>query len=150
MHIRSLSISECAALLEANRVGRLACARDGRPYVVPIHYAYADNHLYAFSMPGKKIEWMRANPPVSVVVEEHGQGREWKSVVVDGRYEELPDRIGHKHERDRAWSLLSQHVNWWEPGALKPTPLPVADHSNHVFFRILIDELSGREAREEE
>lgn len=149
MQVLTLSAFECTKLLTATRVGRLACARDGQPYVVPIYVAYSENHLYAFSMPGKKIEWMRTNPLVSITVEERGQGREWRSVVADGRYEELPDRIGHKLERDHAWSLLSHHVDWWEPGALKPADASLSDHSYHVFFRIRIDHVSGRSAREE-
>jgi nitroimidazol reductase NimA-like FMN-containing flavoprotein (pyridoxamine 5'-phosphate oxidase superfamily) len=146
MHIRTLSTLECTQMLSASRMGHLACVKDRSPYVVPIYFAYGDNHLYAFSMPGKKIEYMRANPQVSAVIEEHGRGREWKSVIVDGRYEELPG-IGHR-ERDHAWSLLSKHVDWWEPGALKPVTPPLADHSDHVFFRISVDQLSGREATE--
>lgn len=148
MHIRSLSTLDCTGLLSAGRLARLACARDGKPYVVPIYFAYADNHLYAFSMPGKKIDFMRANPAVSLVVEEQGNGRQWRSVIVDGRYEELPDRIGHKQERERAWSLLSKHADWWEPGALKPVTPVLSDHSDHVFFRIFVEQLSGREATE--
>ncbi|TJV99105.1 MAG: pyridoxamine 5'-phosphate oxidase family protein, partial [Mesorhizobium sp.] len=105
----------------AHRVGHLACARDGQPYIVPFYYAYADNRLYAFSMMGKKIDWMRINPLVSVQVDEHSTTRGWKSVVVDGRYEELSDRTGHQVQLDHAWSLLSKHADWWEPGALKPT-----------------------------
>ena len=148
MIVQTLSAPECTTLLVKNRLARLACARDGQSYVIPIYYAYSAHYLYAFSMPGKKIEWMRENPLVSVQVDERGTGREWKSVVVDGRYEELPDRIGHKVERDRAWSVLSKHVDWWEPGALKPTAPPISDHSPHVFFRISIEQLSGREAKE--
>lgn len=148
MIVQTLSTRECTTLLTTNRVARLACAKDGQPYVVPIHYAYSDNHLYAFSMPGKKIEWMRGNPLVSLEVHEPGKGREWKSVVVDGRYEELPDRIGHKRGRDHAWSLLSKHCDWWEPGGLKPILPPESDHSPHVFFRIVIEQVSGRETKE--
>ncbi|ETA71259.1 MULTISPECIES: pyridoxamine 5'-phosphate oxidase family protein [Mesorhizobium] len=148
MLVRTLSAFECTKVLAANRVGRLACAKDGQPYVVPLYYAHSDAHLYAFSMPGKKIEWMRANPLVSVQVDEHGQGRGWKSVVADGRYEELPDLIGHKLQRDHAWSVLSKHTDWWEPGALKPVTPPTADSAPHVFFRILIEQVSGREASE--
>lgn len=33
---------------------------------------------------------MRANPLVSVLVEEKQEGG-WRSIVVNGRYEELPD-----------------------------------------------------------
>jgi nitroimidazol reductase NimA-like FMN-containing flavoprotein (pyridoxamine 5'-phosphate oxidase superfamily) len=148
MWIRLLSAFECTKVLAEGRLGHLACSKDGHPYVVPFYFAYADNHLYAFSMPGKKIEWMRANPLVSVLVEEREKGREWKSVIVDGRYEELPDRIGHKVQRDHAWMVLSRHADWWEPGALKPVTPPLSDHSEHVFFRILIDQISGREAKE--
>ena len=81
MIIRTLSQVECTRLLAENRLAHLACARDGRPYVVLIHYAYADNQLYAFSMPGKKIEWMRSNPLVCVLMDVRGEGRQWQSVV---------------------------------------------------------------------
>lgn len=148
MIVQTLSTQECTALLAKNRFARLACASNGQPYVVPIYYAYADHCLYAFSMPGKKIDWMRENPLVSVQVDEYGTGREWQSVVVDGRYEEVPDRVGYKVERDHAWSVLSKHVDWWEPGALKPIIPPISGHSPHVFFKVSIEELSGRGAKE--
>ncbi|TJW50849.1 MAG: pyridoxamine 5'-phosphate oxidase family protein [Mesorhizobium sp.] len=148
MQIRTLSVLECSKVLASNRVGRLACSNDDQPYVVPFYYAHADNHLYAFSMPGKKIDWMRSNPLVCVQIDERGQGRGWRSVVVDGRYEELPDRIGYKAHRDHAWSVLSKHSDWWEPGALKPVIPPVSDSVPHIFFRILIEQVSGREASE--
>ena len=72
---------------------------------------------------------MRQNPKVCVITEEHSDGKQWKSVVVEGTYEELPDEIGHKRDRERAWSLLSKHVDWWQPGALKPVIPMVSDHS---------------------
>lgn len=146
MLIRTLSTLECTKLLAANRFARLGCAKEGQPYVVPLYYAHSDNHLYAFLMLGKKIDWMRANRLVSVQVDERGPGRSWKSVIVDGRYEELPDRIGHKLQRDHAWALLSKHAEWWQPGALKPGA-PPADLP-HVFFRISVAGVSGREASE--
>jgi uncharacterized protein len=148
MQVVTLGVPECTKLLAASRLGRLSCAKAGQPYVVPFYFAYAEKHLYSFSMPGKKIEWMRANPLVAVLVEESGERREWKSVVVDGRYEELPDRIGHKQEREHAWLLLSRHADWWEPGALRTVPPPLSDRSDHVFFRIHVNHVSGREARE--
>jgi uncharacterized protein len=148
MWIRTLSESECNAVLAAHRVARLACTNNWRPYIVPIHYVYADNAIYAFSLPGKKIEWMTFNPLVCLLVDEKERERAWKSVVVDGRYEELPERIEHNHEREHARSLLSKHANWWEPGALKPETSPPSDHPSPVFFRILIEEISGRQAKE--
>ena len=150
MIIRSLSRQECTKLLESNRLGRLACADDGQPYIVSIFYAYADDHLYAFTLPGRKLDTMRANPNVALLVEEFGQAREWRSVVAEGRFEELPDRIGHKRQRDHAWTLLSRHAEWGVPGALKPVTPPLSEYSPHVFFRIGIEHVSGREAKKVE
>ena len=146
MHIKAMNETDCLAFLAANRLARLACSVDDRPYLVPIHYAFRNHFIYAFSMPGRKVEAMRANPNVALLVEEFGEGRIWKSVIAEGRFEELPDRIGSKIERDHAWSLLSRHANWWEPGALKPDMAMPADEPHHIFFRVSIDSLSGRES----
>ena len=54
MLIRELSALECMRILTANRVGRLACAKDGQPYVVPFYYAHSDAHLYGFAMRAKR------------------------------------------------------------------------------------------------
>lgn len=149
MIVKELDRDECAAVLSASRLARLACSRDGQPYVVPIHYAYADDYLYSFSMPGRKIDWMRENPMVCVQIDDLGSSRNWRSVVVYGLYEELPDRIGSKRERDHAWSLLEKHANWWEPGGLKPVPQPMATASTHLFYRIRITSMSGRQGIDE-
>ncbi len=148
MWVRTLTRDECTQVLARNRLARLACTLDGRPYVVPVYYAYADAGLYAFSMPGKKVEWMRANPLICALVDENADGRQWHSVVVDGRFCELPDRVGHKRERDHAWRLLSGHSDWLEPGGLKPAAPASHDEGQYVFFQIEIAEISGREARD--
>ncbi|MCG6113151.1 MAG: pyridoxamine 5'-phosphate oxidase family protein [Paracoccus sp.] len=146
MIIQEFSAAQCAALIQAGRLARLACSMDNRPYLVPIYYAYADQCAYAFTMPGRKLDTMRANPNVALLVEQEGEKRAWSSVVAEGLFEELTDRIGHKRLRERAWSLLSKHVDWWEPGALKPVRPALADRSPHVFFRIHVERMSGREA----
>ncbi len=148
MQVRSMTTLECTKLLDRVRLGRLACSRENQPYVVPLHFVHADNRLYGFSLAGKKIEVMRSNPQVCVLVEEHGNGREWKSVVVDGRFEEFPDQIGTKHAREHAWSLLSRHAAWWEPGTLKPADFPGPIDTQPIFFALHIERISGREAGE--
>lgn len=42
--------------LAANRLGRLACANKGQPYVTPCYFAYHDQCIYGFSTVGQKIE----------------------------------------------------------------------------------------------
>lgn len=149
MIVREMTAQENTAVVSAGRLARLACASEGQPYVVPIHYAFADRHLYSFSMPGQKVEWMRSNPKVCVQIDDLSSSRRWKSVVIYGVFEELPDRIGTKVHRDHAWSLLEKHANWWEPGGLKPVLPPVANASSHLFYRIRIESMTGRQAMDD-
>lgn len=149
MFVRELDKLQCATVFSANRLARLVCTREDRPYAVPIFYAAAGDDAYAFTRAGRKLETMRANPNVALLVEENQQGGFWKSVLAEGRFEELPNRIGFKRERDHAWSLVSRHPNWWEPGALKPELPASLDDARHVFFRIHIERMSGREAVDE-
>jgi len=142
MIVTEMDLPECMALVQASRLGRLACALDGQPYVVPFNYAADGRDLYSFSLTGKKVEWMRQNPKVCVQID-HLAGREWRSVVIYGRFEELPDEPGWKAQREHAWSLLSREVEWWAPGAFKPAgqgPAP------HLFYRIVTGEVTGRRA----
>lgn len=146
MIIREMDKAECTAVIDQARMARLAVSRDGQPYVVPVYFAYAAPYFYSFTMPGQKIEWMRANPKVCVLIEQFMGGREWRSVVSYGTFEELPDRIGWKRERDHAWSMLEKHAGWWEPGGLKPMPGPVANASQHLFYRIEAETMTGRQS----
>lgn len=148
MIIREMSRQECLELLAAGRLGHLGCSKDGQPYVVPVHYAYANNSLYSFSVPGQKIDWMRQNSKVCMQVQLRDENRGWRSVVVSGLFEELPDRIGSKLERDQAWSLLQKHANWWEPGSLKPINEALPGQS--VFYRVRIESMSGRQSVDEQ
>lgn len=146
MWIDTLTHRQCVNLLSANTNCRLACAQDGQPYVVPVTYAFAENHLYGLSTPGKKIDWMRANPLVSVEVHVRDGGRGWRSVVIDGVFEELADTLDYEPDREFAWSLLSRHANWWEPSGLKPVGSIVDAAETHLFYRIRIEAMSGRAA----
>jgi nitroimidazol reductase NimA-like FMN-containing flavoprotein (pyridoxamine 5'-phosphate oxidase superfamily) len=145
MKVREMERQDCIATISRSGVGRLACVRDNRPYVVPISYAYDDNCLYSFSLEGQKIDWMRDNPAVCVLVDEISTRQEWRSVVVDGRFEELPEATEWKH-RAQAWSLLqSRNPIWWVPGSSKPTQKP-AKGPPHLFYRIRIEGVTGRQA----
>ena len=91
MLIEELSRQATLEVLASTRLGRLACAQGVQPYVVPFFFVYHHNYLYSFSTVGQKIEWMRANPLVCVEADEVVSPHRWVSVVIFGRYEELPD-----------------------------------------------------------
>lgn len=143
MNIIEMNRQECLDLLSQERIGRLACCREGQPYVVPVNFALEGIYLYSFSLVGQKIEWMRANPAVCMQVDSLHRHGDWSSVVVNGRFEELPDRVGWKQARDRAWTMLSSHANWWEPGGVKPV---AQAQTPHLFYRIVIESMTGRRA----
>ena len=41
-------------MLSRQEFGRLACAHQNRPYIVPIYFAYEPDHLYGFTTLGQK------------------------------------------------------------------------------------------------
>ncbi|WP_025661204.1 pyridoxamine 5'-phosphate oxidase family protein [Rhizobium sp. IBUN] len=142
--LRSMSHVECLEMLERAHFGHLACSNEGRPYVVPIYFAFQSRVAYSFSMPGRKVEWMRLNPRVCLQVEEQWGKGGWRSVVLNGHFQELPDDDVWHEERLHAWSLLQRHLDWWEIGSLEPRELPTASTSAHLFYCIYTDDVSGR------
>ena len=145
MRLLALTSNQCIEVLSQNRLGHLGCVKDGQPYVVPIHYAFADNYIYSFAMAGQKIEWMRASPLVCLQVEEATENRQWRSVIVTGRFDELHADGDDDHKLKRAWSLLSRHVNWWEPATFSIAARAAEETPSHVFYRIWIEKMSGRQ-----
>ena len=96
--------------------GRLACACNNRPYIVPIYFAYDADRLYCFSTLGRKIEWMRENPLVCVEVDEVRGHDDWASVVVFGQYVEIPNTREYAKSREHVRSLLQKRSSWWQRG----------------------------------
>ena len=147
MFIHDMTEAECRYALRPANVGRLACARDNQPYVVPVYFAYSDNYLYAVSTVGQKIDWMRANPLVCVEVDTLTSHEEWMSLLVFGRFEELTDLPEYKTARELALGLLLKRSSrWWEP------PWVCGDHGDMphpcipVAYRIQINRMTGHHA----
>jgi uncharacterized protein len=86
MVIDPLNRQECDDLLARIGFGRLACARDNQPYIVPIYFAHQPGRLYGFATVGQKIEWMRSNPRVCIQVDDVSGPDQWASVIAIGRY----------------------------------------------------------------
>jgi hypothetical protein len=61
MRISEMEDRECRDTLARLGFGRLGCARDNQPYIVPIYFAYEPDRLYGFATLGQKIEWLRTN-----------------------------------------------------------------------------------------
>lgn len=98
IEVLDLSNSEISEILARVGYGHLACCRDGKPYVVPVHYGFSDGKIYLYTTEGKKADIIAQNPAVCLQVEEVANNRNWKSVIVDGE----AVRLYRGEERDKA------------------------------------------------
>jgi uncharacterized protein len=130
--IFELPPEEIERLLGTAIVGRIACCAhggDGRPYVVPLAYGYDGEAIYAHSGVGRKIRMMRAQPLVTIEVDEAQAADRWRSVIAEGTYEELSETAA----RERALAIIFP-----EPGA-RPRLGPQT-----IVYRIRLTAKSGR------
>src|SRR5262249_1606418 len=142
MRIVEISQGECKELLNRASVGRLACALENQPYIVPVCFAYEPEHFYVFSTLGQKIKWMRPNPNVCLQTDEIKERSNWISGIGNGTYLELRE-AQYTAERAHARERLAEVSEWWR--------MPLAERREHtsdlsiepVFFRIDIASMSG-------
>ncbi len=87
--IEELSEPEIEQFLQRQLIGRVGCHAEGQTYVVPVIYVWDRGYVYVQSIEGRKTRMMRANPEVCFEVDEYEEDGSWRSVIVDGLYEEL-------------------------------------------------------------
>lgn len=143
MLIREMTESECGCALEQLDFGRLACVRDHQPYIVPVYISCEGRHLYGVTTLGQKIEWMRSNPLVCLEIDDRTNHYQWMSIVVYGRYEELPDTPEHERARAHALEVVQRRPMWWQPAAIS---IDRKEHRPPIFYRIHIESMTGRRA----
>ena len=143
MVIEEMTEQECRGMLARTDVARLACARNNQPYIAPIHVDLDGEFLYGYATLGQKIEWMRQNPLVCLEIDEIITHWQWASVIVFGRYEELPPTPEYEGPRAVAERLFEKHPVWWQPAAV---PLVGHEQRPRIVFRIGIRRVTGRRA----
>ncbi len=136
---RILSEVEARNMIADGKIGRLGCVDNGEPYVVPINYVFADGSIYSHSLPGRKIDAMKAHPRACLQLDEIANDFEWRSVIAYGNFEEI------RVPSDRR-SILSKLL------ARFPLLTPVesvmaqdASAPDSVVFRIVVDRITGVE-----
>jgi nitroimidazol reductase NimA-like FMN-containing flavoprotein (pyridoxamine 5'-phosphate oxidase superfamily) len=143
MLICEMNLQECRDLLARLGNGRLGVARNNQPYVIPIYFAYEPD---AFSTVGQKIEWMRVNPLLCVEADEIVNHNNWASVVVLGRYEELPDKPEYAALRLHAQCVLEKRAMWWQTGYAAAQARRESKPAGPMFYCIHIEDISGHKA----
>jgi hypothetical protein len=139
MQVREMTDRECWSTLAAAHLGRLACALEDQPYIVPVQFVVNDEFVYSFALPGQKLDWMRRNPRVCLETDDVRQVDQWTSVIAEGRYEELSS----EYDREHAHALLQQRPMWWQPGAASRTRAGTHTKSEPTYYRIRVERISG-------
>lgn len=102
-------------IIHRSMVCRLGLSDKGKPYIVPLNFAYANNSLYFHSAPrGRKLDIIRENPQVCVEFDIPGAfidhenpckaGFSYESVILHGTAR-IVDEVDKKKQ---ALSLLTQ------------------------------------------
>ena len=135
-----LTADEVDQLLRREAIGRIGCYAFGRPYVVPITYAYDGVAIYGHSREGLKLRMMRSSPMVCFEVDRMEDLANWQSVIAIGTFSELDAK-----EAELAMQLLRRRL-----APLVPSTTSVPDGLLHrsglpwSVFRILLGERTGR------
>ncbi len=140
IEVEEMAQNEVHALLKRSDYGHLGCARDNRPYIIPIHYAYQDPDIYIFTTEGMKTEFIAANPEVCLQVEEVDSPTNWKSVIATGKAERLTDQ----EEMEHAMQYITKANPTLTPALNKMWIDSWGRASTVTLYRIRPDVISGR------
>ena len=135
--MKMLSHDQARELFQSARVARLGCIVNGEPYVVPINCYLEGDALYSHSLPGTKIDALRATPRACIQIDEIESDLRWRSAIAFGRFEE----VTKPSERHDVLTRLLRRFPMLTPveSAL------VADGSipEVIVFRVNIERLTG-------
>ena len=136
---RLLNDAEALEVIKVGKIGRLGCIDNDEPYVVPINYLFAEGAIYSHSLPGKKIDAMRANPRACLQVDHIHDDFHWRSAIAFGRFEE----IERPHDRRIFLGKLLSHFPNLTPVESRIVQDAAAPDS--IVFRIVVDRVTGVE-----
>ncbi len=133
---------EIIELLEGALIGRIAFARDGEPYCIPMPFLYHRGALY-FRLPpeGRKEQMLRANPRVCFEADRHAPDlSDYASVIAEGVMTPVTD-LAEKAEVRRLTTEKYQRLRGGNrPGhGRAPQPLEAVP-----LRKIVVHTLAGR------
>ncbi|MGA9995388.1 MAG: pyridoxamine 5'-phosphate oxidase family protein [Pyrinomonadaceae bacterium] len=139
--VEDMPLEEMQALLRRVGFGHLGCVgENGRPYVVPIHYAYDSEFIYIFTTEGMKTNYIEHNPLVCLQVEEVQDAAHWLSVMVNGSAE----RIVEPTSMEQAMRRITESNPTLTP-AINATQIDAWGRANTIaVYRIRPEIIDGR------
>ena len=136
---RVLNDVEALDVIKSGKVGRLGCIDNQEPYVVPINYLADEGSIYSHSLPGRKIDAMRAHPRACLQVDQIDDDFHWRSAIAFGNFEEI---ILPADRREILGKLL---VRFPTLTPVESTIIRDAAAPDSIVFRIVVDRVTGVE-----
>lgn len=134
---RTLNEVEARSLIADGKIGRLGCVDNGEPYVVPINYVFEEDTIYSHSLPGRKIDALRAHPRACLQVDEITNDFDWRSVIASGNFEEV------RVPSDRRSILGKLLARFPLLTPVESVMIEDAGAPDSIVFRIRVDRLTG-------
>ena len=124
--------------------------RDTHPYVVPVHYAYDEPHIYIYTTEGKKTEIIEKNPEVCLQVEEVTDDKHWQSAIVTGDAIQLTDKKEIKSAMDFILAANPQlspalSIHWMDSWIRANVQVVYRITSQMITGRRTVDRLKNKE-----
>jgi uncharacterized protein len=135
MSIGKLGNTDALAILRKGTLGRLGCIAADWPYVVPVNYYFDGENIYIHTLPGKKLDALRANPRVCLQVDEIKDSYNWRSVITYGTFEEVSSEETRENVLTKLYSKLP-HMTPVESRLVKGM-------TGTIVFRIKVEEVTG-------
>jgi nitroimidazol reductase NimA-like FMN-containing flavoprotein (pyridoxamine 5'-phosphate oxidase superfamily) len=135
MNIGKLGNTDALSILREGTLGRLGCIASGWPYVVPVNYFFDGKDIYIHTLPGKKLDALRANPRVCLQVDEIKDPYNWRSVIAYGTFEEVSNEERRENVLTKLYSRLPH---------MTPVESRLVDGvKGTIVFRIKLEEVTG-------
>jgi nitroimidazol reductase NimA-like FMN-containing flavoprotein (pyridoxamine 5'-phosphate oxidase superfamily) len=147
--IRNLNKKECLQIIQNNYIGHLAYLSEKMPFVVPITYYFnkSDNNIICYSSQGRKIKAMRKNKYISLSVDEIVSVNQWRTVLIEGVFEELegPDAKYYLHEFAKGVKKIMLEKEQKEAHFINEFSSKLESEGTPIVFKILIIEITGKQ-----
>lgn len=143
----TLTKDEIENILQSQIVGRLGCSDKNIPYVVPISYVYDGVNIFCQSQDGKKIHILRNNPNICLQVDIVNNANNWKSVVINGKFQELTElesKIARELLYSHVFTLMTDSAIHRFEHQTNSNVIEDVNKVKNILFKIDIDEISGR------
>jgi uncharacterized protein len=106
--IPKMTKAEYDSLIRRQHLSRIAFGSCGHPYIAPFMYVFDGKYLYFLSTKyGRKMEYFKSNPQVSVEIEEYASDfSSFNFVSLQGFLEEVQDPLQKKKVREEFVDMI--------------------------------------------